>query len=477
MRRLIFYILLAFAAINAQALTVNCTSGNLATIVSDKNIESLKISGSINAYDLSFIANTLTQLTQLDLGDCLIDGCEAEKPLFANARSFAAGAIPPACFAGSKLKIITLSPETTVIGEGAFLACNGVESITLPQQLDSIAPYAFSACQKLKSITIPASVRVIGDGAFSHNTELATFTVDDANRTADVSIGKEAFIDCKALTEINLGKHVYSIGEKAFSGCSNSAFSINLSDDCALAELGEGAFMHCGLSAFPFEKCPNLKVIPRYAFANSMIKSVTVPSTVKHISEGAFFYGKSLADINLGDCASSISDLLFAGCCNALATGIDDTTNEIGRYAFYGWSQVSKLVLPEAVAYIGDYAFAGMPALSKITSINAEAPTLGQSVFHGITPAEVLLTSKPTATGYRTSNQWKEFKHTLNGDADDNAEININDITSIISNMDGKTPKRFLFEAADANVDNIVDSDDVTTVIETIFNANQTTKQ
>lgn len=478
MRRNLFYIIiLAIAAFNSHAQTVECTPGNLANIVSDKDTESLKITGAINAYDLSFIAENLTQLTTLDLGDCKIEACLSDKPVFANARNFAANAIPTACFAGSRLKAITLSPTITSIGEGAFLACNGIEDIVLPQQLDSISPYAFSACKNLKSVTIPASVRTIGEGAFSHCRNLANLTITDTGRTVNVTIGKEAFIDCTALTEANLGKHIYSIGERAFSGCTNNAFAISINDDCALSELGEGAFMSSGLSTFPFDKCQKLEVIPEYAFANSSLNDLNVPSNVKHIGEGAFFYNKQISGINLGECASSISDLQFAGCSNASATGINDSTNEIGKYAFYGWSQIAKLILPEALTYIGDFAFANMTALSKITSINTEAPALGQSVFNGITPSDVLLTSKPSASGYKTADQWKEFKHTLNGDADDNAEINVNDITSIISNINGKTPKRFLFEAADANVDNAIDADDVTTVIDMITNANQTSKQ
>jgi len=286
-------------------------------------------------------------------------------------------------------------------------------------------------------------------------------------------IGKEAFLDCPSLTEVILGKSVNRIGAKAFSGCNNEAFHISIEGN-VLKEIGEGAFMNSGIKDFDFSICPSLTTIPEYTFANSAITSASITDNITHIAEGAFFYNTSLKDINLGECSSSISPLQFAGCKNANTTGITSLTNEIGNYSYYGWEQLHKLVLPEAVSNIGDYAFAQMTSLEKITSTNLTAPDLGDNVFSGINPSNVLLTTKIDANGYKTAEQWKDFMHTLNGDADGSKEININDITTVISNICGKSQKNFIFEAADANVDERVDETDITTIVDTIMGNSNT---
>lgn len=468
----ILYIALSLATFSAQAITINCTAGKLSETVSDKTVVSLDINGTINAFDFKFIADSLTQLQTLNMGKCTIEACESSKPIFVNARSFASNTIPTACFAGSHIANITLPASATVIGESAFFGCDNLEHIVLPEQIDSIAAYAFSA-SGIKDITLPASVTHVGEGAFSHCTALSAVTISDNSRKANITIGKEAFIGCTALASANLGKSVSEIQQRAFSGCSNEALTITVGENCALATIGEGAFMGSGISTFNFANCPKLKVIPKYAFATSHLREVAIPESITHISEGAFYYGTHITSIDLGNCASSISALQFAGCNGATTTGINHDTNEISNYAFYGWNQTNKLVLPEAMASIGDYAFANMTSLEKITSINSEAPALGEAVFSGITPSNVLLTTKADAAGYRTGEQWKDFKHTLNGDADNNSEININDITTIVSHINGKTPNNFLYEAADANVDDAVNDSDVSTVVSTIATANK----
>ncbi|MGN0213652.1 MAG: leucine-rich repeat protein [Muribaculaceae bacterium] len=469
MHKFFIYIASSLIAFSASAESIVCTPGKLAELVSDNTTTTLQISGALNASDFKFIADNLTQLQSLDISDCTIEAYTSDKPLFGNARSFKADEIPTASFADSKISSINLPSSLKSIGEGAFM-CSNLETITLPESLDSIAAYSFSACSQLSEITLPASVITVCEGAFSHCPLLSKVTISDQGRTSNITIGNQAFIDCESLAEVNLGKWTQSIGNKAFSGCSSPDFNIIIEPESQLCEIGEGAFMGSGISSFNFENCPKLTAIPAYSFATSSLKSVALPSNVQFVGEGTFFYGTAITSINLAECSTSISDLMFAGCKNSTSTGLDDTTTEIGKYAYYGWDQTQKLILPESVAFVGDNAFANMKSLSKITSTNPSAPELGNDVFSGINPTEVLLTTRPGSTGYTTAEQWKDFIMTLNGDADNNKRININDITTIISHILGNTPSDFLFEAADANVDETVNDSDIDDVITIISN-------
>ena len=471
MRKFFIFITSSLIAFCASAETIVCSPGQLSSLVTDKDVTSLQLSGAINALDFKYIADNLKQLQSLDIANCNIDAYSSNKALFGNAHSFKANEIPATCFAGSTISQFVLPASLKSIGEGAFACCNGIEAITLPAEVDSIAAHAFSACQHLSAIVLPAKVTVVGEGAFAHCTSLAKLTIDDEGRTENIVLGSQSFVNCTSLAEVTLGSMTQSIGSRAFSGCSNADFAVAIAAKSQLSEIGEGAFMASGIKAFNFANCPKLTVIPEYAFATSSLTEVAIPETVKHIGEGAFFYGTDIATISLADCSASISNLQFAGCNNASSTGLDDSTNEIGKYAYYGWDKTEKLVLPEAVAYVGDHAFANMKSLAKITSKNPDAPQLGEAVFEGVTPSEVRLTTRPDALGYATAEQWKDFIHTLNGDADNNTRININDIATIISHLNGKTPSNFIFEAADANVDDIVNNSDLNDVLNIIVSS------
>ncbi len=468
MRILYSCLITLFTAFNALAVTVQNTAGNLASLITDKSITELEVSGTINSVDFKFIADSLN-LASLNLNEATIESCTTNIPLFTSANTYEGNTLPSGCFANSKMKTIVLPNSLTAIGEGAFLCCDSLTTIVLPQQLVTIADYAFSACNSLEGITIPASVTNIGKGAFSHCPALKSVTVEDAEAASNLIINDNVFVGCESLTAVNLGNRTSAIGKYAFSNCSAAEFAITLGTDSKLAEIGEGAFLESGLSQFDFTLCPLVKIIPMYAFASSKLSKIEIPSSVQFIGEGAFFYNTQVTSISLDKNQESISKLQFAGCNTSETTGLTDATQEIGEYAYYGWDNTEKLFIPANVSFINDQAFANMNKLARIASANTTAPQLGNNVFEGIMPNNVFLATKIESQGYDTDEQWKEFHHLLNGDADNNKRININDITSIISNNKGKQPKSFIFEAADANIDNNVDEKDVNDIINAIL--------
>ncbi len=74
---------------------------------------------------------------------------------------------------------------------------------------------AFLNCKKLKSIVIGKNVTTIGDGAFKGCINLSNVTIG-ANVT---TIGDSAFYKCTSLKSIVIPKNVKKIGKKAFYGC------------------------------------------------------------------------------------------------------------------------------------------------------------------------------------------------------------------------------------------------------------------
>ena len=66
--------------------------------------------------------------------------------------------------------------SVTSIGTYAFLNCTDLMSVVIPESVTSIGSYAFYGCSGLTSITIPESVTSIGENAFTHCSGL-TFVV------------------------------------------------------------------------------------------------------------------------------------------------------------------------------------------------------------------------------------------------------------------------------------------------------------
>ena len=119
-------------------------------------------------------------------------------------------------------------------------------------------------------------------------------------------IGAEAFSGCSGVTVVNLGNSLTNIGSKAFYGCGLSTVSIPMS----LTSIGAEAFGDCvrlksviwdarncsdfatsfpeTVTAFTFGK--NVRLIPSGICQDmALIDSISIPSTVTHIGDFAFY--------------------------------------------------------------------------------------------------------------------------------------------------------------------------------------------
>ena len=79
----------------------------------------------------------------------------------------------------------------------------------------SIGGNAFGECRALNSVIIPTSVTSIGESAFSYCSDLVSVTIPDSV----TSIGNGAFRGCSNLTFITIPNSVINIGQYAFEDC------------------------------------------------------------------------------------------------------------------------------------------------------------------------------------------------------------------------------------------------------------------
>ena len=194
-------------------------------------------------------------------GNCNLEAIEANA--FANAESLESFKFPKTvtkiernAFTGcTNMATATFHEDADIqkIGEGAFADC-GLKSISIPKKVQTIEREAFRNCKVLNKIDVTEFTTQIDPEAFKYcdkltdinvskkntvyssvdgyllskdKTELLIFPPGKANSKFTLlppsieKIGRYAFYDCQALTNVTIPNKVTTIGERAFSLCKN----------------------------------------------------------------------------------------------------------------------------------------------------------------------------------------------------------------------------------------------------------------
>lgn len=97
--------------------------------------------------------------------------------------------------------------------------------------------------------------------------------------------------------------------------------------------------------------------IGMYAFSNSRLTSITLPSSINEIGEFAFNHCMSLIKANLSDELIEIGRYAFQNCDNLKEIVLPSKVKIIEEKAFEGCSNLKTLLGGAALERIGDYAF------------------------------------------------------------------------------------------------------------------------
>ncbi len=319
----------------------------------------------------------------------------------------------------SKITSITIPSNITTIGSGAFYNCTGLTSVTFSGTVASIGTSAFYGCSNITSVATSSAASWAGtnfENLYSNpmcyganikvnGSNLTTLTVPSNITT----ISDYAFYGWDTLNSITISEGTVNIGAYAFSGCGSLN---NLAIPSTVKNVGAHAFYNCdGIASVRFSDLDSLLGInfetlysnPIYYATNvyeagSVVKDVTIPSSITEIGKNTFYGLKSLNSVTIPATVTSIGSNAFYGCDNLASVTTADITawattdfeNEYSNplyYAdtfLYNGEAVHNAILTEGITSIGDYAFANYIGLYSI-KIPAGVTEIGQHAFYGCT--------------------------------------------------------------------------------------------
>lgn len=273
--------------------------------------ETRKLLGSVDYdYGVTVSDKNMYAYSENDDGTVTITGGNIVTPKLeipAELEGKKVSAIGMNAFTGNNVITDLVIPEgVTTLYWYSFNTCRNLETVTLPDSLEFIDGWAFERCSRLKTINVPANVTRINGGAFAQNSSMTSITCDPANKNY-VSVNGVLFTkDMKELV----------------------------------------------------------------AYPGGIQGGYTVPATVNHIGDAAFYGALGLDSVTILGNLDFIGFEAFAECSKLTDVAIRDGVNYVGYWAFRGCDGIKTLTVPQSVTNIGDQAFGFAYADQKMSGFS-----------------------------------------------------------------------------------------------------------
>ena len=385
-----------------------------------KNLSTIKLPSSLVEISDSFFDGCTSLQTVIGMdsiktvGDSAFENCAMLNAIDLSAVKTIGDSAFASCVSLTGVQL----DSAKTIGNSAFRNCTELSSVSGISTLESIGDYAFDGCSRLYSLAEFTSLKSLGKYAFQNCIALeqsvgftsALTSIEsyafrgcysllgaDLQNASLKTTGIYIFDGCHSLSEVLLPATLEAIAEGTFSNCysMNSIESIpNFNELSALKRIEKRAFLESGLMGeiiFP----EGLTKIGERAFSHSGISSISLPSSLETIENGAFSDCNELRQATLpflGDVRETkqkgyawvfgssnvpyvtltdvfrITSKTFAGGENKLKTvTLPATVTEIGDDAFANFTELVSVELPKQLEHIGESAFENCNYLRNIT--------------------------------------------------------------------------------------------------------------
>lgn len=264
------------------------------------------------------------------------------------------------CLDMKELKSITIPRSVTKIDSEAFRGCIGIKHLTWNAIQDvNIGLWALPQSSNIEQLTIGKDVQYIPARLAAHS-KIASIVFPSSLK----AIPQGAFMECVNLTSLHIPASVGTINDDAFLGCTS------------IATITVDASNHT------FDSRDNCNAIIR-SETNSLVlgcNNSTIPSTIKEISNNAFYGCTEITKIELPNSLTSIGSEAFCGCTGLTQINLPNSLKSIGSGAFYECAGLTQISLPDSLTSIGSYAFVRCSGLTEI-SFPKTLTSIGEQAF------------------------------------------------------------------------------------------------
>ena len=248
--------------------------------------------------------------------------------------------------------------DETIIADNAFLNCDNVTTITINEGVTTIGSSAFENTG-ITNFNVPSTVSTIGASAYKDSSNMVSITF---NANIITRIEAYTYENCLALSTFEIQSPIIFIGDYAFNNTGLATITV----PSTVKTFGEYTFAH---SHSMTAATVDTSILGNYMFAESEnLQTVSLTnSKLTTISTGAFMNCTTLVVEEIPDNISTIEDYAYYGLHNQKAWNYKSALTNIGKFAFADNTAITSLTLPATITSIGYGAFNGMISLTEIT--------------------------------------------------------------------------------------------------------------
>ena len=264
-------------------------------------------------------------------------------------------------FPDSQIKDVCVNEGVTQVDQTFLYGCEGIESLRLPGSLTTTG--AFKSLDSLKYVVIPQGVCSSKMSTiFPLSYQVITNIVVCEGVT---SIGNSAFSDCSNLVSLKIPSSVKNIGSSVLNGCfSFGELNIdNLTDWCGV--------IISGMLILPGQYFESGQYLGYNLYvAGDKVTDLIIPENVTRIGNYAFCGCSTIKSLTIPGNVNQIGVNSFMGCIGLTRVVAKEGVASTGTGCFLSCENIKDLILPSSLKKIGDGSFSGCTSLQNVVVNN-----------------------------------------------------------------------------------------------------------
>lgn len=358
----------------------------------ETKIKNLKLTGSINAEDYTFMRDKMTSLQRVNLKE---------------VESLIAGVyqIPSSAFYGKTTLIKCFLPDKLErIEDGAFSNAALTGTVTLPEGLKYVAGFDNT---KITNVHFPSTLEEIGGSAFSGCSSLMTSVSFPESL---IKIGDSAFSNSAISGNLVLSDNLEYIGDSAFNNCTSLTGSLTIPS--RISEIKRGSFYCSGFSGTLTLPNGLVRIGPIAFYGTNFKGELHIPESVTSIDGRAFSETQFSGKVVLPPELISLGSDVFSRCwrLSGVVT-IPSNIAAVPSNLFAGCTGLEGVVLHKYVEVIESGAFQDCYGITSIVCNAKNPPVINSNSFSGVAKDNFTVeVPEASIAQYRTANNWSEFK-------------------------------------------------------------------